>query len=132
MRLSKSASRVLRFAFLAAMLSLAACSGGGDGPVRYNGTTLVVLGKEYERIKSKEYDSIWGRGSILVTAYEGREAELEAVLKQFSLDVIRRTPGSVEFAVAVPVGFEEQWAYALKAQPSVFITANEDPTVDRL
>lgn len=134
---SKSASSLLRTATIAVVLCMAACSGGSDGAVDYRGSTLVVLGKEYKRVESKDYDSIWGRGAVLVTARQGREAEVEAVLKQFSLDVIGKRSGSapgatVEFDVAVPAGFEEQWANALSIQPSVFTTANEDPTIDRL
>lgn len=130
-----SASGPLRAAMMAAVFAMTACS-GGDGAVDYSGTTLTVLGKEYKRVEAKDYDSIWGRGAVLVTARQGREAEVEAALKQFSLDVIGKKSGSVpgatvEYAVAVPAGFEEQWANALSAQPSVFTTANEDPTIDR-
>ncbi len=133
---SKSASSLLHTAMIAAVLCMAACSSGSDGAIDYRGSTLIVLGKEFKRVESKDYDSIWGRGSVLVTARQGREAEVEAVLKQFSLDVIGKKPGGtpdamVEFAVAVPAGFEEQWANALSTQPSVFTTANEDPTIDR-
>lgn len=125
----------LRAVMMAAVFAMTACS-GGDAAVDYSGTTLTVLGKEYKRVEAKDYDSIWGRGAVLVTARQGREAEVEAVLKQFSLDVIGKKSGStlgaaVEYAVAVPAGFEEQWANALSAQPSVFTTANEDPTIDR-
>lgn len=131
-----SASGLLRAATIAVVLVMTACSGGSDGAVDYSGTTLTVLGKEYKRVEAKDYDSIWGRGAVLVTARQGREAEVEAVLKQFSLDVIGRQPGNtpgamVEYAVAVPAGFEEQWANALSTQPSIFTTANEDPTIDR-
>lgn len=134
---SKLARSVLRAAMIAVVLCMAACSGGSNGATEYRGSTLVVLGTEYKRVESKDYDSIWGRGAVLVTARQGREAEVEAVLKQFSLDVIGKrsdsTPGAmVEFDVAVPAGFEEQWANALSVQPSVFTTANEDPTIDRL
>ena len=134
---SKSASRLLHAAMIAVVLCMAACSGGSDGAVDYRGSTLVVLGTEYKRVESKDYDSIWGRGGVLVTARQGREAEVEAALKQFSLDVIDKrsgsTPGAmVEFDVAVPAGFEEQWANAQSVQPSVFTTANQDPTIDRL
>lgn len=131
----KSAGALLHAAVIATVLAVTACS-SGDGVVDYSGTTLTVLGKEYKRVEAKDYDSIWGRGSVLVTARQGREGEVEAVLKRFSLDVIGKTSGSapgamVEFAVAVPAGFEEQWANALSMQPGVFTTANEDPTIDR-
>lgn len=124
--------RFLRTFALAASLSLSACA-GGDGPVRYSGTTLIVQGTEYERSRDKDYDSLWGQGAVLVTPRPGREAEVDALLKEFSLSVIPKaaaTPG-MPVTVAVPVGFEEQWATALSAQASVFTTANEDPTIDR-
>ncbi len=132
MSLADPLNRFLQAFALAASLLLAACA-GDDGPVRYSGTTLIVQGKEYERIRDKDYDSLWGQGAVLVTARPGREAELDAQLKAFSLTVIRQgsaTPG-MPVIVAVPVGFEAQWAAALSAQPSVFTTANEDPTIDR-
>lgn len=131
----ESVNSLLHAATIAAVLAMTACS-GGDGAVDYSGSTLTVLGKEYKRVEAQDYDSIWGRGAVLVTARQGREGEVEAVLKRFSLDVIGKKSGSVpgatvEYAVAVPAGFEEQWANALSAQPSVFTTANEDPTIDR-
>lgn len=124
--------RFLRTCALVASLSLSACA-GDDGSVRYSGTTLIVQGTEYERSRDKDYDSLWGQGAVLVTPRPGREAEVDALLKEFSLTVIPKasaTPG-MPVTVAVPVGFEEQWATALSAQPSVFTTANEDPTIDR-
>lgn len=127
MSLPESSRRFLCALALAGSLSLSAC---GEGAVRYTGTTLIVQGTEYERSRDKDYDSLWGQGAVLVTARPGREAELDAVLKEFSLTTIRKTAGT-PVIVAVPVGFEEQWATALAAQPSVFTTANEDPTIDR-
>ena len=132
----ESVNSLLHAATIAAFLAMTSCSGSSGGAVDYSGTTLTVLGKQYKRVEAKDYDNIWGRGAVLVTARQWREAEVEAVLKQFSLDVIGKksgsTPGAaVEYAVAVPAGFEEQWANALSAQPSVFTTANEDPTIDR-
>ncbi len=124
--------RFLRTVALAASLSLSACV-GGDGPVRYSGTTLIVQGTEYERSRDKDYDSLWGQGAVLVTPRPGREAEVDALLKEFSLTVIPKAPATpgMPVTVAVPVGFEEQWATALSAQASVLTTANEDPTIDR-
>lgn len=124
--------RFLRTFALVASLSLSAC-GGDEGPVRYSGTTLIVQGTEYERSRDKDYDSLWGQGAVLVTPRPGREAEVDALLKEFSLTVIPKAPATpgMPVTVAVPVGFEEQWATALSAQPSVFTTANEDPTIDR-
>jgi hypothetical protein len=127
MSLPESSRRFLCALALAASLSLSAC---GEGAVRYSGTTLIVQGTEYERSRDKDYDSLWGQGAVLVTPRPGREAELDALLKEFSLTTIRNTPGT-PVIVAVPVGFEEQWATALAVQPSVFTTANEDPTIDR-
>jgi hypothetical protein len=127
MSLPESSRRFLCALALAASLSLSAC---GEGAVRYSGTTLIVQGTEYERSRDKDYDSLWGQGAVLVTPRPGREAELDALLKEYSLTVIRKTAGT-PLIVAVPVGFEEQWATALAAQPSVFTTANEDPTIDR-
>lgn len=127
MSLPESSRRFLCALALAASLSLSAC---GEGAVRYSGTTLIVQGTEYERSRDKDYDSLWGQGAVLVTPRPGREAELDALLKDYSLTVIRKTAGT-PLIVAVPVGFEEQWATALAAQPSVFTTANEDPTIDR-
>jgi hypothetical protein len=127
MSLPESSRRFLCAVALAASLSLSAC---GEGAVRYSGTTLIVQGTEYERSRDKDYDSLWGQGAVLVTPRPGREAELDALLKEYSLTVIRKTAGT-PLIVAVPVGFEEQWATALAAQPSVFTTANEDPTIDR-
>jgi hypothetical protein len=127
MSLPESSRRFLCALALAASLSLSAC---GEGAVRYSGTTLIVQGTEYERSRDKDYDSLWGQGAVLVTPRPGREAELDALLKEYSLTVIRKTAGT-PVIVAVPVGFEEQWATALAAQPSVFTTANEDPTIDR-
>ena len=127
MSLPEHSRRFLCAFALAASLSLSACS---DGAVRYSGTTLIVHGTEYERSRDKDYDSLWGQGAVLVTPRPGREAELDALLKEFSLTTIRKTAGT-PVIVAVPVGFEEQWATALAAQPSVFTTANEDPTIDR-
>lgn len=127
MSLPESSRRFLCALALAASLTLSAC---GEGAVRYSGTTLIVQGTEYERSRDKDYDSLWGQGAVLVTPRPGREAELDALLKDFSLTVIRKTAGT-PVIVAVPVGFEEQWATALAAQPSVFTTANEDPTIDR-
>jgi hypothetical protein len=129
MQLPSPLVRVWHAVSFAALLALTACS-GGDGPVRYSGTTLIVEGKEYERSRAKDYDSLWGQGAVLVTARQGREAELNTVLKRFSLSAIPTAPGT-RMIIAVPVGFEEQWANALAAQPSVFTTANEDPTIDR-
>ena len=127
MSLPEHSRRFLCAFALAASLSLSAC---GEAVVRYSGTTLIVQGTEYERSRDKDYDSLWGQGAVLVTPRPGREAELDALLKDFSLTVIRKTAGT-PVIVAVPVGFEEQWATALAAQPSVFTTANEDPTIDR-
>lgn len=122
--------RFLRTVALAASLSLSAC---GEGAVRYSGTTLIVQGTEYERSRDKDYDSLWGQGAVLVTPRPGREAEVDALLKEFSLTVIPKAPATpgMPVTVAVPVGFEEQWATALSAQASVLTTANEDPTIDR-
>lgn len=127
MSLPEHSRRFLCAFALAASLSLSAC---GEAVVRYSGTTLIVQGTEYERSRDKDYDSLWGQGAVLVTPRPGREAELDALLKEFSLTTIRKTAGT-PVIVAVPVGFEEQWATALAAQPSVFTTANEDPTIDR-
>lgn len=130
MSLPESSRRFPCALALAASLPLSAC---GEEAVRYSGTTLIVQGTEYERSRDKDYDSLWGEGAVLVTPRPGREAEVDALLKAFSLTVIPKAPATpgTPVTVAVPVGFEEQWATALSAQPSVFTTANEDPTVDR-
>lgn len=130
MSLPEPSRRFLCALALAASLSLSAC---GEGAVRYSGTTLIVQGTEYERSRDKDYDSLWGQGAVLVTPRPGRETEVDALLKEFSLTVIPKAPATpgMPVTVAVPVGFEEQWATALSAQASVLTTANEDPTIDR-
>lgn len=102
---------------------LAGC-GGGDGPVEYDGGTLVVDGQSYpaERHGVGEFAT----GVVLVFVKPGQTAGVQTALDRFGLPVIEHRPGDT-LLVKVPEGYELQWLSALSKLPQVRTTGTEDP-----
>lgn len=112
---------------LSALLAIAllpACH-HANGPVDYDGGTLVVDGQSYpaERHGPGEF----AKGVVLVYGKPGEATGLQAALDRFGLRVIERRPGDV-LLVKVPEGYELQWLSALSKLQQVQTTGTEDPT----
>jgi len=102
---------------------LAGCR-GSDGPVVYDGGTLVVDGQAYpaERHGVGEFAA----GVVLVFVKPGQTAGVQTALDRFGLSVIEHRSGET-LLVRVPEGYELQWLSALSKLPQVQTTGTEDP-----
>jgi hypothetical protein len=105
-------------------LLLSACH-HADGPVEYDGGTLVVDGQSYPAERHGPGEFAPGVG--LVFARPGQTAVVQAALDRFGLQVIERRPGDT-LLVKLPEGYELQWLSALSKLPQVLTTGTEDPT----
>ena len=90
--------------------------------VRYDGNTLIVEGKVFVRQGAWRSDPPFARGRILLRWRAPFRAEFDELLKRYSLCLIDTQPGDIA-AVAVPAGFEDQWANALSVEPPVAYAA---------
>ncbi len=86
--------------------------------VRYDGKTLIVEGKVWVRQGAWRSDPPFAQGRILLRWRAPFRAEFDELLKRYSLCLIDTRPGDIA-AVAVPAGFEYQWANALSVEPPV-------------
>ena len=116
------AKNALGFAAALLISQLSAC-GGNDGPVEYNGGTLVLDGKPYRK---EAGDTVFAPGCVIVAWKDDQEGLLRNELARLGLTVIREKSDRA-LLVAVREGYESQWATALSTQAMVKYTANEDP-----
>lgn len=138
--------RISLFFILGLLLSLAACATVGVEPqeksgeakerplVTYEGETLVVAGKRYER-PTKHYPCRGGMcssasslpryqvGSIMIALNTSEGDRVKDLIARYGLSVFEQIgPGKLDFfslVIGVPVFFEEQWAEALKNEHGI-------------
>jgi len=114
--------RAFGIGILAAASFLSACGGGDEPEVLYSRTTLVVDGVAYARRPPAEFDlpsDIYEEGAVYVSEKPGQMTALEVRLDELGLVDRRRIDPLSQFRVKVPVGWEDQWVRALRAQPPV-------------
>lgn len=91
-------------------------AGAAAAQVAYSGDSLNVDGRIYSRNPST------GRfvpGQVLAVARDGRAEELAQELERLGLQAKRSGKAVILFLVSVPLGFELQWADALRTIPAV-------------
>lgn len=138
--MSRRSTLLHRLTAAALPLVLAACGGGGGGgpefapkSVRYEGRTLVVDGVAYSQ-NAADFVGVPGTVWVFSTPQAADQARLTRFVESFGLTtgeyrIKGRQPpfdGSVA-PVAVPVGFESQWAQALRQTPPGASALTLDP-----
>jgi hypothetical protein len=92
--------------------------------VSYAGNVLAVDGQEFKPLS--EPAGSFAPGQVIVIAREGKEDEVASELGRLSLHAKRQGVALVLFLVQVPVGFERQWAEALRKLPSAEAASTND------
>jgi hypothetical protein len=119
--------KLLSTVFLFSTLCIAGCGGGEDNSpspkqVGYSGTTLVVNSVSFT-VDPGDFVADRGRIYVFTTTDASAQAELSRFVESFGLTtgqfqvVGRQPPFSAYAPVAVPGGFESQWAQALRNTP---------------
>lgn len=118
-----SAPAILAFIFLADVFD-----GNNGGAVRYDGETLHVDGTPYPRgpASGERFDV----GVISLLPQEGKAPEVQTLLNRLKLTIVEHAgPDGTGLIVEVPMGFEQQWAFALSNFPEVKWTGVGDDQI---
>lgn len=114
----KELLQFIRLGYFLAVGCLSGCGGGGGGgnspPASYIGNMLVVDGRSYSDA-ARPGDIV--PGEIVVTPKEGMREEVRALVEHSGLRIAREQ--GKDFLVIVPLGFERQWADALRTHGAV-------------
>jgi hypothetical protein len=117
--------RLLALARVLLLLCLpffAACGGGDEPFVAYEGSTLKVAGVAYQRPDYAQIQVDYVAGEVVVEVKPGQQATFDALRTQLGLQVTRSLGSNSfgsDFEIAVPTGWELQWIAALRDQASV-------------
>ncbi|MFT3755218.1 MAG: hypothetical protein QM769_04625 [Pseudoxanthomonas sp.] len=97
------------------LVLLAGCGSGPEGNeyVEYNGTTLIVEGKPYEREATLDPPGTYLPGRIVIEPEQGKHAAAVALIERYGL-TLEGSSAEGWLLAKGPDGFEWQWAVAIQ------------------